>query len=80
MTTNPRHAHTIATPDDALTAALAISDLILADSDGTLESDYAREKYGSLRELLITHKISPDTREGKLISNMIEIADDHFDF
>ncbi len=63
------------TTDDALTAALEISELMIRDTDD------ARDDYGALRFLIMPRLSDLDTsRETQLIKNMIQLADDHFDF
>lgn len=66
---------TIATPDDALTITLEVTDLMLE----YLEDDTARDRYLAIRELINNREIGSDTREGMIISNIMDLADDHFD-
>ena len=79
------------TTDDALTIALEISDMILRsnsiperedDTNGDMIFDDQRDAYGALRALISPRleALDPAARETKLINNMIDIADDHFDF
>ena len=66
------------TPDDALTTALAITDLMLISDSDEAEAQ-AREDYLTLRDLIYGRKIGTDTREGMLINNVLDLADAHFD-
>lgn len=79
------------TTDDALTTALAISDMILKSESipedespdaGDLIFDDTRADYGDLRALIMPRlgEFDPAARETQLIKNMLDIADDHFDF
>ena len=71
------------TPTEALDITLNIGDLMMRVGDNDDDDTTLRAAYGAIRTLVYTRTdrgMIGETREGKVLGLIMDLADDHFDF
>lgn len=71
------------TPTEALDIALNIGDLMMTCPEDDALDDELRAAYGAIRNLVYSRTdrgLIAETREGKILGVIMDLADDHFDF